>query len=57
MPSTTNRRRSSSTWWRLAVRIRGLRVTIVVGHPAAWKNEPYSIATLEPPMITQRLGS
>ena len=37
--------------------MRGLRVRIVVCTPAAWKNEPYSMATLEPPMITQRLGS
>ena len=33
------------------------RETIVVSHPVAWKNEPYSIATLLPPMITQRFGS
>ncbi len=44
-------------WCRLAVRSSGLRDTVVVGQPAAWKNEPYSIATLEPPMTTQRFGS
>ncbi len=35
----------------------GLRVRIVVCTPAAWKKEPYSMATFEPPMITHRLGS
>ena len=39
------------------MRISGLRVTIVVAQPVAWKNEPYSMATLEPPMITQLVGS
>ena len=43
-------------WCRLAVRISGLRVTIVVWQPAAWKNEPYSMATFDPPMITQLVG-
>ncbi len=39
------------------MRISGLRETIVVWQPAAWKNEPYSRAIFEPPMMTQRDGS
>ena len=35
----------------------GLRVKIVVWQPVAWKNDPYSRATLEPPTMTQRFGS
>ena len=55
--ATTYSRSPASTWCRLAVSISGLRVRIVVWHPVAWKNDPYSRATLEPPMITQRFGS
>ncbi len=54
---TTYSRRPASTWCRLAVSISGLRVRIVVWHPVAWKNDPYSRATLDPPMITHRFGS
>src|SRR6266487_1436147 len=57
MPSTTYRRRSSSTWCRLGVRISGERLTMVVSQPVAWKNDPYSSAVLPPPMTTQRRGS
>jgi len=57
MPSTTKLRRSSSTWCRLFELIRPLRVRIVVGIPAALKKEPYSMAILDPPMITHLLGS
>ena len=57
IPPTTYCRRSSSTWCRLFVRISGEREMIVVSQPVAWKNAPYSMATLLPPMMTQRVGS
>ena len=57
MPPTTYWRRSSSTWCSARVRISGERDTMVVSQPVAWKNAPYSMATLLPPMITHRVGS